>query len=35
VDSERPLNVYADGEYVCHTPVEVAIQPAALRVVTP
>jgi diacylglycerol kinase (ATP) len=35
VETERPLNVYADGEYVCHTPVEVAIQPAALRVVTP
>jgi diacylglycerol kinase family enzyme len=35
VETERPLDVYADGEYVCRTPVEVAIQPGAMRVVTP
>jgi diacylglycerol kinase (ATP) len=35
VETERPLAVYADGEYVCQTPVEVAIERAALRVVTP
>ena len=35
VETEHPLDVYADGEYVCRTPVEVAIQPAALQVVTP
>jgi len=35
VETERPLDVYADGEYVCRTPVEVGIQPSALRVVTP
>jgi len=33
VETEHPLDVYADGEYVCQTPVEVAIQPAALKVV--
>ncbi len=33
VETERPLDVYADGEYVCQTPVEVGIQPAALRVI--
>jgi diacylglycerol kinase (ATP) len=35
VETERPLDVYADGEYVCQTPVEVAVQPAALKVVVP
>ncbi len=35
VETEHPLAVYADGEYVCHTPVEVAIQRAAMQVVTP
>jgi YegS/Rv2252/BmrU family lipid kinase len=34
VETEHPLDVYADGEYVCRTPVEVAVQPAALKVVT-
>jgi diacylglycerol kinase (ATP) len=32
VETEHPLDVYADGEYVCQTPVEVSIQPAALKV---
>jgi diacylglycerol kinase (ATP) len=35
VETEHPLDVYADGEYVCRTPVEISIQQAALRVVTP
>jgi diacylglycerol kinase (ATP) len=35
VETERPLDVYADGEYVCQTPVEVTVQPAALKVVVP
>jgi diacylglycerol kinase (ATP) len=35
VETENPLDVYADGEYVCHTPVEVGVQPAALKVVVP
>jgi diacylglycerol kinase (ATP) len=35
VETEHPLDVYADGEYVCRTPVEVGIQRAALKIVTP
>ena len=35
VETEHPLDVYADGEYVCRTPVEVTVQPAALKVVVP
>jgi diacylglycerol kinase (ATP) len=34
VQTQRPLDVYADGEYVCRTPVEVGVQRTALRVVT-
>ena len=34
VETEHPLDVYADGEYVCRTPVEISIQCAALKVVT-
>ncbi len=34
VETEQPLPVYADGEYVCETPVEVCTQKGALRVVT-
>jgi len=33
VETEHPLDIYADGEYVCRTPVEVGIQRHALRVV--
>ena len=35
VETERPLDVYADGELVCRTPVEISVQRAALRVVSP
>jgi diacylglycerol kinase (ATP) len=35
VETEHPLDVYADGEYVCRTPVEVAMHASALKVVTP
>jgi diacylglycerol kinase (ATP) len=35
VETETPLDVYADGEFVCRTPVEVTIQPGALKVLTP
>jgi diacylglycerol kinase (ATP) len=35
VETEYPLDVYADGEYVCRTPIEVSVQRAALKVVTP
>ena len=33
VETERPLDVYADGEYVCRTPVEIGIAQGALRVI--
>ncbi len=35
VETEQPLDVYADGEYVCRTPVEVSVEHAALRVIIP
>jgi diacylglycerol kinase (ATP) len=35
VETEHPLDVYADGEYVCRTPVEVGVQSAALKIVSP
>lgn len=35
VEVEHPLDVYADGEYVCRTPVEVGVHRGALTVVTP
>jgi len=35
VETEHPLDVYADGEFVCRTPVEVGVERAALKVVTP
>jgi len=34
VEAETPLDVYADGEYVCRTPVEVAVQYRTLKVLT-
>lgn len=33
VETEHPLDVYADGEYVCRTPVEVGIHRGSLRVI--
>lgn len=35
VETEHPMDVYADGEYVCQTPIEVGVHPAALRVIAP
>jgi diacylglycerol kinase (ATP) len=35
IDADRPLEVYADGEYVCHTPLEIKLIPNALRVIVP
>jgi diacylglycerol kinase (ATP) len=35
LDTEVPLDVYADGEFVCRTPVEVSVVPGALRVIAP
>jgi diacylglycerol kinase (ATP) len=32
LDSETPLEIYADGEYVCRTPAELSVAPRALRV---
>ena len=34
IETETPLAVYADGEYVCQTPVEVSVAPQVLRVLT-
>ena len=35
VETETPFDIYADGEFVCRTPVEVTVQRGALRVLTP
>lgn len=35
VETEAPLDIYADGEYVCRTPVEIGVDPQALKVLTP
>lgn len=35
LETEQPLDVYADGEFVCKTPVEVGVERAALRVIVP
>jgi diacylglycerol kinase family enzyme len=35
VETERPMEVYADGEYVCRTPFEVGVARGALRVIVP
>jgi diacylglycerol kinase (ATP) len=33
LETERPLDVYADGEYVCQTPIEVSVEKQALSVI--
>lgn len=33
VETKTPLEIYADGEYVCETPVEIAVVAGALRVI--
>lgn len=35
LETERPTPLFADGEYVCETPVEIAVRPRALRVIVP
>jgi diacylglycerol kinase (ATP) len=35
VETEHPLDVYADGEFVCRTPVEVGVRRSALCVIVP
>jgi len=34
LESEHPLDVYADGEFVCRTPVEAGVERDALKVLT-
>jgi diacylglycerol kinase (ATP) len=34
LETEIPLDVYADGEFVCQTPVEISLSPAALKLIT-
>ena len=35
IASARTLDVYADGEYICPTPVELSLIPRALKVIVP
>lgn len=35
IDAARPLEVYADGEFVCCTPVEIGLLPQAMPVIVP
>jgi diacylglycerol kinase (ATP) len=35
VETETPLDIYADGEYVCRTPAEIGVQSGALQVIVP
>jgi diacylglycerol kinase (ATP) len=34
VETDTPLEIYADGEFVCETPVEIRVEPKAIRVIT-
>jgi len=33
VESETPIDIYADGEFVCETPAEISVAAGALRVI--
>lgn len=33
VETDKPFDVYADGEFVCRTPVEVSVRPRVMRVI--
>ena len=33
IETDQPLDLYADGEYVCRTPAEISVQRAALQVI--
>jgi len=35
IETDAPLEVHADGEYVCRTPIEVSVVPGALKVIVP
>lgn len=33
IETERPMDCYADGEFACHTPIEIRVLPRALRAI--
>jgi diacylglycerol kinase family enzyme len=35
LESDHPIPIYADGEYLCQTPAEISAAPKALRVIVP
>ena len=35
IETDRPLDVYADGEYVTRTPIELGVEPKALKIIAP
>jgi diacylglycerol kinase (ATP) len=35
IEADRELELYADGDYACRTPVEISVLPRALRVIVP
>jgi diacylglycerol kinase family enzyme len=35
IETEIPMDVYADGEYVCRTPIDVTVKSKALTVIVP
>jgi diacylglycerol kinase family enzyme len=35
IDSAQPLELYADGEAVCRTPVEIRVLPRSLSLIVP
>src|SRR5882762_6338615 len=35
VETEVPLEIYADGEFICETPVEIGVERGALKVIIP
>ena len=35
IETEYPFDVYADGEFICQTPVEFIVAPKALKVIAP
>lgn len=35
IETKKLADVYADGEFVCRTPVEIGVQPAALKMIVP
>ncbi len=35
LESDTPLAIFADGEYLCQTPAEISVAPRALRVIVP